>query len=390
MSGPEIARSSRWSVTSASPPARSGRSQRAMRSAARPAARRRGGGRGGGASFVVQRVEHVEPRGPARRDDRRGDAGEHRDERERDQHRRPGSTSRRRTATAPGSRAPTRKIPSGSPSAAPISAVITLSWRIIRRACRRVMPIVRSMPSSRVRSNTESTSVLTIPNSETTTENASITYSRFRKLAKPCVYSCANASPVCSLASLNGSAAAFSAGCGARLGVEEREPVLGLRERLVERLLGDRDHAEHLVDLRRVVDAAHGDRALVARRALDLQPLADRRRRCRRRRPWPHRVVDAQRRHRAVVALDPVERVELVDRRRVDAGHVGLLARRPARVGAHVRGRRHAVDRRERVALGGAEGDVVAGVEDVAGLDLVGDRALDRGAQARRRAPRRP
>ena len=65
--------------------------------------------------------------------------------------------------------------------------MITLSWRIIRRACRRVMPIVRSMPSSRVRSKTESTSVLTIPNSETTTENASITYSRFRKLAKPLV-----------------------------------------------------------------------------------------------------------------------------------------------------------------------------------------------------------
>ena len=38
-----------------------------------------------------------------------------------------------------------------------------------------------------MRSNTESTSVLTIPNSETTTEKASITYSRFRKLAKPFV-----------------------------------------------------------------------------------------------------------------------------------------------------------------------------------------------------------
>ena len=45
-----------------------------------------------------------------------------------------------------------RKMPSGSPSAAPISAVMTLSWRIIRRAWRRVIPIVRSIPSSRVRS----------------------------------------------------------------------------------------------------------------------------------------------------------------------------------------------------------------------------------------------
>ena len=65
-----------------------------------------------------------------------------------------------------------RKMPSGSPSATPISAVMTLSWRIIRRACRRVIPIVRSMPSSRVRSNTVSTSVLTIPNRLTTTEKA--------------------------------------------------------------------------------------------------------------------------------------------------------------------------------------------------------------------------
>ena len=68
-----------------------------------------------------------------------------------------------------------RKMPSGSPSAAPISAVMTLSWRIIRRAWRRVIPIVRSIPSSRVRSNTVSTRVLTIPNRLTTTENASST-----------------------------------------------------------------------------------------------------------------------------------------------------------------------------------------------------------------------
>ena len=56
-----------------------------------------------------------------------------------------------------------------------MSAVMTLSWRIMRRACRRVIPIVRSIPSSRVRSNTLSTSVLTIPNRLTTTENASST-----------------------------------------------------------------------------------------------------------------------------------------------------------------------------------------------------------------------
>ena len=49
---------------------------------------------------------------------------------------------------------------------------MTLSWRIMRRAWRRVIPIVRSIPSSRVRSKTESTSVLTMPNRLTTTENA--------------------------------------------------------------------------------------------------------------------------------------------------------------------------------------------------------------------------
>jgi hypothetical protein len=68
-----------------------------------------------------------------------------------------------------------RKIPSGSPSAAPISAVITLSCRIIRRACRRVIPTARSIPSSRVRSKTERTSVFTIPNRLMITERASRT-----------------------------------------------------------------------------------------------------------------------------------------------------------------------------------------------------------------------
>ena len=56
-----------------------------------------------------------------------------------------------------------------------MSAVMTLSWRIIRRAWRRVMPIVRSIPISRVRSNTDSTIVLTMPNRLTMTENLSRT-----------------------------------------------------------------------------------------------------------------------------------------------------------------------------------------------------------------------
>jgi hypothetical protein len=45
-----------------------------------------------------------------------------------------------------------RNTPSGMRIAAPISAMMMLSWRIVRRACRRVMPTARSIPSSRVRS----------------------------------------------------------------------------------------------------------------------------------------------------------------------------------------------------------------------------------------------
>ena len=59
--------------------------------------------------------------------------------------------------------------------AAPISAVMMLSCRIMRRTCRRVIPIARSIPISRVRSNTVRTSVLTIPKRLTKTESASST-----------------------------------------------------------------------------------------------------------------------------------------------------------------------------------------------------------------------
>ena len=57
----------------------------------------------------------------------------------------------------------------------PISAVMTLSWRIIRRTWRRVIPIARSIPSSRVRSKTVRTSVFTIPKRLMTTERPSRT-----------------------------------------------------------------------------------------------------------------------------------------------------------------------------------------------------------------------
>ena len=61
------------------------------------------------------------------------------------------------------------------PRVPPISAVITLSCRIIRRIWRRVIPIARSIPSSRVRSKTVSTSVFTIPKRLTITDSASST-----------------------------------------------------------------------------------------------------------------------------------------------------------------------------------------------------------------------
>ena len=56
-----------------------------------------------------------------------------------------------------------------------MSAVITLSWRIMRRAWRRLIPMARSVPSSRVRSRTDRIIVLTIPNRLTTTDSASRT-----------------------------------------------------------------------------------------------------------------------------------------------------------------------------------------------------------------------
>ena len=65
--------------------------------------------------------------------------------------------------------------PTGIPSAAPISAVITASCRIIRRVWRRVIPTARSIPISRVRSNTVRISVFTIPNRLTMIESPSRT-----------------------------------------------------------------------------------------------------------------------------------------------------------------------------------------------------------------------
>ena len=52
---------------------------------------------------------------------------------------------------------------------------MTLSCLIMRRTWRRVIPIALGMPISRVRSYTESTSVLIIPKMLTNTASVSIT-----------------------------------------------------------------------------------------------------------------------------------------------------------------------------------------------------------------------
>ena len=62
----------------------------------------------------------------------------------------------------------------------------------MRRAWRRVIPTARSIPSSRVRSWTASTSVLTMPNTLITTERASRTYSMLRTMEMSSVVMSAN------------------------------------------------------------------------------------------------------------------------------------------------------------------------------------------------------
>ena len=64
-------------------------------------------------------------------------------------------------------------VPMTIPMMAPKMARMTASDRIIVRTWRRFMPTARSRPISRVRSNTESMSVFTIPISAMSTARAS-------------------------------------------------------------------------------------------------------------------------------------------------------------------------------------------------------------------------
>ena len=122
--------------------------------------------------LVVQRLERVQLRRPPRREDRGEDPHDDR---------RDVKTmtcvvgKREHEEVDPRDQQPPRTMPEHDPEHAPISAVITLSCRIIRRTWRRVIPIARSIPISRVRSKTVSTSVFTIPNRLTITDSASST-----------------------------------------------------------------------------------------------------------------------------------------------------------------------------------------------------------------------
>ena len=86
-----------------------------------------------------------------------------------------GMANRSRTRSRGPGRERGQNVPTATPSAAPISAVTMLSCRTIRRTWRRVIPIARSIPISRVRSNTVSTSVLITPNRLTMTDRPSST-----------------------------------------------------------------------------------------------------------------------------------------------------------------------------------------------------------------------
>ena len=151
----------------------------------------------------------------------------------------------------------------------------------------------------------------------------------------------------------------------------------------VEALLADRDVAEHLLDLRRVVDAGHDDVPLVARGGLDRRAACRPRGSCRRRRSWsparrPGRAGRPWRRSPwssrtcrscpIVAGSTPVTSCSSPPTERL--------------VVADMRGGLHAGHARERVALGGLERRPVLAVDDVRGADLVGHGRLDRGTQA--------
>jgi hypothetical protein len=175
---PEKARSSRWSVTSARPAVRSGRSRRATRSR-HPSRRASGGtvaaGRGAATALIrTAALEHVEPRRPPCREDRRHHPGQHRDERERQQRaERDGQRDvvGRQRLSGQRREEDAEREPESRPDQRGDHALVTDHPA-------RLAPGHPDGPQHaelRVRSKTESTSVLTMPNRLTTTEKASST-----------------------------------------------------------------------------------------------------------------------------------------------------------------------------------------------------------------------
>ena len=124
------------------------------------------------------------------------------------------------------------------------------------------MPSARSVPSSRVRSKVESTSVLTMPNSDTITASASSTH----RIARICADPRGLAVDEVGLGlDLGVREARRARGAPRPRAVDEREPVAALLERRVERGVRDRDRpeAEH-VERGGLLDAAHGQLQLLA------------------------------------------------------------------------------------------------------------------------------
>ena len=83
-------------------------------------------------------------------------------------------------------------VPMMIPMMAPKIARMTASDRIIVRTWRRRMPTARSRPISRVRSNTESMRVFTIPISAMSTARASRAYTRPSSWLTLAVWACSN------------------------------------------------------------------------------------------------------------------------------------------------------------------------------------------------------
>ena len=256
------------------------------------------------------------------------------------------------------------------PIAAPSSAVMMLSWRIIRRTCRRVMPTARSMPSSRVRSNVESTSVLTIPNSDTITASASSTMKMASSESMSAVMSAMNPSLLTRCVS-GKAASAFSTAAGSLVVTNASRSRLVSKARsnaCFDTVIGPSESESRTGDssiprtVQRELDALHrGDRERVAdlEAVLGGPAVVD------------HRAVRPERGEDAVGAVLPLEVEDLADRGAVDAvddllatGHeAAVLAQRADRGHAGHAGRgardlrvhrRPAVLRRDHVRRGDA------------------------------------